>query len=170
MPSHYVIFSHGKESGPWGTKIKTLAETANRLGYEVSSVDYQGIEDVNQRIEKLVNAIPDNYEQLILVGSSMGAYVAIEASQQVPVQGLFLLAPAVYIGYPNDNPVPKASRSTVIHGWQDDIVPVENAIRFANTHQTSCHLMADGHRLMTCLPQINAFFRLFLLENKQECK
>ncbi|HAS14838.1 MAG TPA: alpha/beta hydrolase, partial [Idiomarina abyssalis] len=23
-----VIFNHGKESGPWGTKIKVLAKTA----------------------------------------------------------------------------------------------------------------------------------------------
>lgn len=27
-----VIFNHGKESGPWGTKIKVLAKTAEALG------------------------------------------------------------------------------------------------------------------------------------------
>ena len=35
----YVVFSHGKESGPWGTKIAALADIARAEGYEVESVD-----------------------------------------------------------------------------------------------------------------------------------
>ena len=42
MSKRYVVFSHGQDSGPWGTKITALAETARAEGYEVESVDYRG--------------------------------------------------------------------------------------------------------------------------------
>ena len=31
----HVVFSHGKDSGPWGSKITALAETARSEGYNV---------------------------------------------------------------------------------------------------------------------------------------
>jgi hypothetical protein len=34
-----VYFSHGKESGPWGSKIKRLAGIAQQKGYAVDSID-----------------------------------------------------------------------------------------------------------------------------------
>lgn len=163
MSSHLVIFSHGKESGPWGSKILRLAETANNKGYQVESIDYQGIDDVNRRVEKLLQAIPQDCQQVVLVGSSMGAYVSIEASQQRPVTGLFLLAPAVYLaGYPNATPKAHAHHIEVIHGWNDTVVPVENAIRFAQEHKASCHLLNDEHRLMATLDDVDQLFKNFL--------
>jgi hypothetical protein len=30
-----VCFAHGKESGPWGSKITALAQVAKRMGFEV---------------------------------------------------------------------------------------------------------------------------------------
>lgn len=163
MASHHLIFSHGKESGPWGSKIKMLAETGYKMGFHVDSIDYQGIDDVQDRVQKLIDAIPTDYQQLVLVGSSMGAYVAVEASATTRVSGLFLLAPAVYLaGYPNLSPRARADQIEVVHGWHDSIVPVENAIRFAQTHQASCHLLDDEHRLMPSLNTINELFGSFL--------
>ena len=49
-----VVFSHGQESGPWGTKIRAMAELAKGLGCAVESIDYQGIADPTARVEKLV--------------------------------------------------------------------------------------------------------------------
>ena len=49
-----VIFSHGQESGPWGTKIRAMAETVRSMGFDADSVDYQGIADPTERVEKLV--------------------------------------------------------------------------------------------------------------------
>src|ERR1700710_3032760 len=40
-----VVFSHGKESGPWGSKITAMAAVARGLDLEVESVDYRGMED-----------------------------------------------------------------------------------------------------------------------------
>ena len=49
-----VCFSHGKESGPWGTKIEALAEVARTSGWGVESLDYQGMADPDQRVAALV--------------------------------------------------------------------------------------------------------------------
>ena len=45
MTRPMVVFSHGQESGPWGTKIKVMAERVRQLGCRADSVDYQGIAD-----------------------------------------------------------------------------------------------------------------------------
>ena len=39
-----VVFSHGKESGPWGSKITTLSNVANDMGFGVESIDYQDLD------------------------------------------------------------------------------------------------------------------------------
>ena len=48
-----VYFSHGKESGPWGTKIKRLAVIAEERGCAVESVDYTDTMDPDLRVERL---------------------------------------------------------------------------------------------------------------------
>lgn len=48
-----VVFSHGQESGPWGTKINAMSKEAQNLGFEVESIDYQGISDPTERVQKL---------------------------------------------------------------------------------------------------------------------
>jgi hypothetical protein len=50
MTQAVVVFSHGKDSGPWGHKIKALAATVRALGHRAESVDYQGIDSVEQRV------------------------------------------------------------------------------------------------------------------------
>ena len=42
-----VVFAHGQESGPWGTKITALAEAAQALGWAVESTDYRVLPDKN---------------------------------------------------------------------------------------------------------------------------
>ena len=94
MTKPMVVFSHGQESGPWGTKIKVMAETARSLGCEADSVDYQGIADPSERVEKLISYCEPVNSPLILVGSSMGGHVATAAADTVNAVGLFVLAPA----------------------------------------------------------------------------
>ncbi|MCW9017589.1 MAG: hypothetical protein OQJ89_11525, partial [Kangiellaceae bacterium] len=99
-----IVFSHGKESGPKATKILAMQSVAERLGIPSISVDYQGLETVSERVDKLLLSTSSNIDPLVLVGSSMGAYASIAAQQRLStVQGLFLLAPAVGLpGYETD--------------------------------------------------------------------
>ena len=50
-----LIFSHGKESGPWGFKIRRLAPIAEGHGCIVDSIDYRDCADAEQRVERLLS-------------------------------------------------------------------------------------------------------------------
>ena len=78
-----VYFSHGQESGPWGSKIKRLAAIAKEQGCEVDSVDYTKIKDPDLRVERLLDILESESGSFVLVGSSMGAYVSLVASERV---------------------------------------------------------------------------------------
>ena len=74
-----IHFVHGKESGPWGTKIRHLADIAREMGYDVESLDYSSTFDPETRVEMLANSCHTRPAQY-LVGSSMGGWVAMTAS------------------------------------------------------------------------------------------
>jgi predicted esterase len=143
-----VVFSHGQESGPWGTKICAMAELVRSMGCEADSIDYQGIPNPAERVEKLIKECGNIDDMLVLVGSSMGGHVATAAAGQLSAAGLFVLAPAYYMpGYEDLTPHPPGMPICIVHGWNDDIVPVENTIRFAWAYNAELHLLDGGHRL-----------------------
>ncbi|EKK9985903.1 hypothetical protein PP645_001488 [Vibrio vulnificus] len=157
-----VIFSHGKESGPWGSKIKRLANTAERFGYQVDSIDYTDILDPDLRVERLLDALSDTSEDVILVGSSMGGYVSLVASEAMTVKGVFLLAPALYMSGYNKQEYQCRTHVEVVHGWSDDVIPVEHSIKFAKATHTALHLIAGDHRLKSSIDEVDALFAQFL--------
>ena len=52
--SKTVVFSHGKESGPWGAKITAMAAVVQELKLRMESVDYRGMDDPQARVQKLI--------------------------------------------------------------------------------------------------------------------
>lgn len=159
-----VIFSHGKESGPWGSKIAALAQAAVNAGANVASIDYSDQPDPDLRVKRLLSYEKPPHDKLILVGSSMGAYVSTVASEELHPDGLFLLAPALYMkGYTVQNLKPVAKHTQVIHGLNDDIVPIAHSRLFVKTHPTVNLLEIEGdHRLMAALPLITGVFETWL--------
>ncbi|MES2489660.1 MAG: alpha/beta hydrolase, partial [Pseudomonadota bacterium] len=95
LVENLVCFAHGKESGPWGTKITHLAETARGRDFEVMSPDYSHTHDPRERVAQLL-ALAPKAKRLVLVGSSMGGYVSAQACATLKPQALFLMAPALY--------------------------------------------------------------------------
>lgn len=162
MTTPTIYFNHGKESGPWGSKIKRLAAVARQRGLAVESPDYQFSHDPVERLRHLERLGPPTGAELILVGSSMGGYVAAAASERLRPAGLFLMAPALAIpGYPA---VPRASAGTteVVHGWRDDIVPISGSWQFAEAHAAALHCLDDGHDLRGQVGRIERLFDDFL--------
>lgn len=158
-----VIFSHGQESGPWGSKISAMAAMVKGLGYQADSIDYQGIADPADRVRKLFAECSVIDDQLFLVGSSMGAYVATAAADELNAAGLFVLAPAYFMdGYEALTPVPPNIPICIVHGWRDDIVPVNNSIRFAGQCRATLHLVDGDHRLTENIDEINIYLERFL--------
>lgn len=162
-PEKIVYFAHGMESGPWGTKIQALSEVAKALGFTVESPDFQRL-DLQARVELLVGLKPRAKDCLVLVGSSMGAMVVLEASWKVNPHGMFLMAPAVYVGpWAELDPKPVAIRQNLaIHGWEDEVVPVENAIRYCRKHQVPLECIPSDHRLNNQIPWLKQRFAQLL--------
>lgn len=158
-----VIFSHGQESGPWGTKIKAMAAMVRELGCSADSIDYRGMADPSDRVRTLVDACRSIDDRLILVGSSMGGHVATAAAEKVAAAGLFVLAPAYYMeDYEHLTPPPPDIPICIVHGWHDDVVPVENSIRFARDCQATLHLVDGDHRLTDNITEINGYLKRFV--------
>ncbi len=160
-----VCFSHGKESGPWGTKIEALAEVARAAGWDVVSLDYQGMNDPDERVAKLDAWCAEQTDPYVLVGSSMGGHVATAAANRKGIHacGLFLMAPAFYMaGYEQLTPKPPLCPVTIVHGWRDDVVAWQNSACFAEPAHCKLVLVDDDHRLIDQLPAVCAEFGLFL--------
>ncbi|NNC77752.1 MAG: alpha/beta fold hydrolase [Woeseiaceae bacterium] len=158
-----VVFSHGQESGPWGTKIRAMAECVKALGCTAESIDYQGISDPAERVEKLVRIAADIDDTLILVGSSMGGHVATAAAEPVAAVGLFVLAPAYHMpGFEALTPDPPDIPICIVHGWHDEIVPVDNSIRFARNCMAELHVIDGDHRLTANIEEINSYLAAFV--------
>ena len=158
-----VIFSHGQESGPWGTKIQAMADTVKSMGCEAVSIDFQGIADPTDRVNKLIAECGDIDDRLVLVGSSMGGHVATAAAASLNAAGLFVLAPAYFMeGYENLTPAAPDIPICIVHGWDDDIVPVENSIRFAAACKAELHILESDHRLTANIDEINYYLKRFI--------
>lgn len=157
IPDALVCFAHGKESGPWGTKITHLAETAKRRGCEVLSPDYSHTHDPHARVAQLLELAP-RARTLVLVGSSMGGYVSAMACAALKPRALLLMAPALYFPGFDEEPAGIPGLCSVVHGWGDDIVPVDRAIRFSRTHKAALHLLDSGHTLNDQLPALELLF------------
>ncbi|HUY83808.1 MAG TPA: YqiA/YcfP family alpha/beta fold hydrolase [Steroidobacteraceae bacterium] len=158
-----VIFSHGKESGPWGAKITAMAAVVRDLGCAVESVDYRGIDDPRARVERLIDAGRAADGPLVLAGSSLGGHVSAAAARSLKARALFLLAPAFHMpGFEADTPRDCACPASIVHGWRDEIVPVENSVRWAREHRAQLHVFDSDHRLQDRIPDIARLLRAFL--------
>lgn len=150
-----VVFSHGKESGPNGTKIQMLRGLADLMGYKTHSIDYTACNNEIERKELLREYLSEQSGTIILVGSSMGGYVSASLANEFEVDSMFLMCPALYMPeYESVEYKPKTNKIVLVHGWSDEIVPVDSSIRFAKEHSAILHLVEDGHRLKDNLPHL----------------
>jgi hypothetical protein len=77
--------------------------------------------------------------------------------------GVFLMAPAIGIeGYGDKNPEPRTQHLSIVMGWQDEIIPVQNVIAFAQSQRAELHLLNADHRLDGVLSDIGLLFEQFL--------
>lgn len=101
---NFVLFVHGFRSDCQGTKARFLSDWTNAAAVDFSCVELSGHghSDGNFRDFRLSSLLSDLEtiiaaldRRLILVGSSMGGWLAVLAAQRHPerVQGLLLLAP-----------------------------------------------------------------------------
>jgi len=160
-----VIFSHGKESVPWGSKIKAMAAIAKEQGHEVDSIDYSGVDNPDERVEILSKVLMERSGPHILVGSSMGGYVSLVVSEQYACKGVFLLAPALFMpNYAVQSYSSTSDNICVVHGLSDEIIPYQHSQRYSEASGCELHLIEGDHRLNDSLDEVCAIFERFLLK------
>ena len=105
----------------------------------------------------------DEKSDFLLVGSSMGGYVSLVASEQVNAIGVFLLAPALFMEGYEYQTYTSNNNVEIVHGWSDDIIPPpENSIKFAKESDGSLHLISGDHRLNSSIEVVEKIFLNFL--------
>ncbi|WP_333681636.1 alpha/beta hydrolase [Dyella sp.] len=168
MPGH-VILSHGSDTGPDATKVSVLAKVAESLGWTTERPDYRDddqlghAESIEPRIARLHQRIAASHTPPVLVGSSMGAFVSGLASLEVPVAGLFLLAtPALIPGSDLAFDVRLDVPTLMIHGWHDDVCPLDEIYEFAGRRELPLLVLDDDHRLSAHVDAISRQFGFFL--------
>ncbi|MFT3805312.1 hypothetical protein [Arenimonas sp.] len=153
----HVIISHGLESSPDATKATALSQAAEALGWTHERPDYRSwdndfsrsrLGDVQGRILRLHEIASRVQGPLVLAGSSMGAFISARVSLQVPVVGLFLMAPPTQLeGY--DFKLEAAHVPThVVHGWDDELIPATEVARWAAARRDHTIFVNDSHRLV----------------------
>lgn len=164
-----IILSHGSGSGPDATKVSTLAALAESLGWPTVRPDYREDDahghagSVMPRLVRLRAAIEAQSAPPVLVGSSMGAFVSGLASLEHPVAGLFLLATPEHIpGCEVDFDVTPEVPTVLVHGWRDEICPLDDMYDFAARRHLPLLILDDDHRLGDSVDTIAGQFRLFL--------
>jgi hypothetical protein len=73
------------------------------------------------------------------------------------------MAPAQYI--PNFRKQQHNSKSPlkdIVHGWSDDVIPVENSIQFARLAGCTLHLISGDHVLNGVVDEVEVLFVRFL--------
>lgn len=157
MSRGHCILSHGFESGPEATKVTALATVAEALGWTQERPDYTDLDargevsavgDVPARLQRLLGIARDAAARgpVVLAGSSLGAYISARVSLDVPVRGLFLMVPPTAMG-----PMPAldavAVPTSVVHAWDDELIPVQGVIDWARARGDRLLLLKDTHRL-----------------------
>jgi alpha/beta superfamily hydrolase len=163
----FLILSHGLESGPEATKVSALAKIADAMGLRSVRPDYRDLDAgrdasrIDARIARLKQYAPAD-APVILAGSSLGAFISGFASIEVNCVGLFLIAlPMAIPGYPRRFDA-KRVPTTLVHGWQDELCPVDDAIAFARERGDAITLVRDDHRLSAHVDFVAWQFQDFL--------
>lgn len=157
MSRGHCILSHGFESGPGATKVTALAQAAEQLGWTHERPDYTDLDarrdvgelgDVRARQARLLGLARAAAARgpLVLAGSSLGSYISARVSLEVPVDGLFLMAPPLRMG-----PLPPLEAApvplAVLHGWDDALIPAGEVALWAQARKARLLVVDDGHRL-----------------------
>lgn len=168
MPGH-VILSHGSDSGPDATKVSALARIAESLGWTTFRPDYREEDTrgyagcIAPRLARLTAAMRAAPRPLVLAGSSMGAFVSGLASLRAACDGLFLIAlPTAIPDCPEPFSIAADVPAMLVHGYHDELCPVDAAVAFARGCNMPALLLDGDHRLGDHVAMLERQFALFL--------
>jgi len=73
------------------------------------------------------------------------------------------MAPALYIPrFKQQQYHSKSAHIEIVHGWSDDIIPVENSIKYAKGADCTLHIISEDHSLNGSLETVAELFHRLL--------
>jgi len=138
-----LVFLHGLETGPHGSKYQALRE----LDADLLAPDCEHVMDLDARMAIVERDLADKTD-LVLVGSSFGGLVAALFADRHPdrVRAYLLCAPALHENYADGiSRVPE--RACILHGKADDVVPIAASRAFGKRFGVPVIEVDDNHRL-----------------------
>lgn len=154
MDNSKIIYLHGSDSSSQSGKARQFAEKFEGM----VTPDFTG--SFEERMAQLYAIIGETKDWTI-IGSSYGGLMGAVFTCEKPTQvrKLILLAPALlhdpFASYLNLQPA--SVPTVVIHGTQDDVVPLRLARVEAEKLFTDLtyHIVDDGHRLHKAFDELN---------------
>lgn len=159
-----IAHPHPLHGGSLENKVvKTLSDTLHDLGYVGVRPNFRGVggsggeyDGGRGEVEDMLavhDFVRPRYPQLplVLAGFSFGAYVQSVVARRLTPRHLLLVAPAVNLFTMGDAP----PGTIVIHGEHDQLVPAEEARRWAQAHGATFALVPGAdhffHRKLAAL-------------------
>ncbi len=156
-----ICHPHPLKQGTMRNKVVYyLAKTFNHCAYASIRFNYRGVglsqgqydEGIGETEDALsvfdwTRSHLEKHQPIWLAGFSFGCYIALRASQQREAAGLITIAPAVnFLDFKSLNPpqIPWL----MIHGDEDEIVPIKDALNWYNqlSHKPKLNIMMGaGH-------------------------
>ena len=143
MTAPRVLFIHGLESSPKGTKARVLGA---RFPTETPAMDTRDFEACVRRQAEAIRSFQPN----LVVGSSFGGAVAVALLQRGLWRGPTLLLAQAAIEQGLRPELPTGARVWLVHGAQDDVVPPASSRRLARSGSRNLVRLLeidDDHRL-----------------------
>jgi pimeloyl-ACP methyl ester carboxylesterase len=152
-----LLFLHGLESGPHGSKYQALAAAFGT----VLAPDTTGISDPAHRLARIAKATQD-LRSAVIVGSSFGGLMAVLLAEKYPERchRLVLMAPAVHV--PLIDHIQRQPPTVIVHGTRDAVVPFSASETFAARTGALLLPQDDDHRLAASLSVMIEQVRLAL--------
>ncbi len=138
----FIAHPHPLHGGSMDNKVvQTLAKAAYERGMVVVRPNFRGVGQSegeydqgageSRDLQEIIRFVMGHYANLpiYLAGFSFGAYVQHQVATQLDYERLLLVAPAVNLY--SFQTVPPTT--LIIHGEGDELVPVDDVRRFANT-------------------------------------
>lgn len=149
-----IIYLHGSDSSSQSSKARQLADKFPGM---VTPDFTGGFDERMVQLKKIIG----RKKGWTIIGSSLGGLMGTVFTCQKPIQvrKLILLAPALFKdtfgSYLDLEPV--SVPTIVIHGTGDDVVPLEEARRYAEKLFTNLKYIVvdDGHRLQEAFNELN---------------
>lgn len=136
-----ILFIHGLESGPNGTKSRILRNNF------VSYTPQMNTRDIKSCVRTIELAIK-LFDPHLIGCSSFGYCVTSKVVDRGRWKGpLLILAPALHLT-PNTTLSPDIN-TVIVHGTKDELIPIEDVRTFAKTGSSKTHFIEviDDHAL-----------------------